>query len=144
MAKKKDKKITIKSLPNSAKSIDKKDLDSIEYPLFCFQYLQENSIKESKDPVFFYSFLMRLKKLSELGWKEIRISKPHSFGTEKIPVSEIKPQLPSFITPDITELTVFRASGDNRPFLGFQTGNVFHVIFIEAVFNDIYDHGRRK
>lgn len=141
MAKKKQNKTIIKPLSPASKSIDKKNLDDFEYPLFCFQYLQENSIKGSRDFDFFYNFLIRLKKLSELGWKEIGTSPRHAFGTEKIPVEKIKPNIPSVITPDISEFTVFRANGDNRAFLGFRKKNVFHVVFIEAVFNDIYDHG---
>ena len=132
-----------KNLPNNTKNIDKKGLDSIEYPLFCFQYLQDSSIKKCKDGEFLYNFLMRLKKLSEMGWKEIHVSPRHKYGVEKIPVSQIKPKLPLSITPDVTELTVFRACTDNRPFLGFRTENVFHVVFIEAAFNDIYDHGSK-
>ncbi|MBP1614524.1 MAG: hypothetical protein H6Q13_1972, partial [Bacteroidetes bacterium] len=74
MAKKKEKKIAIKPLQNNTKCLDKKGLDSIEYPLFCFQYLQDDSIKKCRDSEFLYNFLMRLKKLSEIGWKEIYIS----------------------------------------------------------------------
>lgn len=44
------------------------------------------------------------------------------------------------VTPEIETLTVFRANGDNRPFLGLRRGVVFHIIFIEEQFNDIYEH----
>ena len=82
----------------------------------------------------------RLKKLSELGWEEIRKSQRHSFGMEKIPVKSIRPQCPAFITPDVKELEVFRATGNNKVFLGIQQENIFHVIFIEANFGDVYTH----
>ena len=61
------------------------DLAEIDHPLFSFKYLQKNSICDCKDAAFFYEFLFRLKKLSELGWDEIRKSGRHSFGMEKIP-----------------------------------------------------------
>lgn len=57
-----------------------------------------------------------------------------------MPKESIKVALPGFITPDITHLVVFRANGDNRPFLGLRSGCVFHIIFIEEVFGDIYKH----
>lgn len=111
-----------------------------EYPIFCFKYLQEVSIEKCKDSKFFYDFIFRLRKLGELGWKEINKSSRHSFGTEKISVKSLKPNLPSIITDDVDELTVFRANGNNLPFLGIRKPGVFHIIFIETNFGDIYDH----
>ena len=119
--------------------------DSVErkyfYPLFSFKHLQTSvSYKNSNDSKFFVDFLERLHKLSVLGWEEIRKFQRHSFGMEKIPIDKIKPQCPSFITPDIKELHVFRATGSNNVFIGLQQGNIFHVIFIEADFGDVYNH----
>ena len=117
------------------------DLVSIDHPLFSFKYLQKQSVENCTDVKFFQSFIFRLKKLSELGWSEIRKSDRHSFGMEKIPSYKIKPksQLPDFITPDV-EFCVFRATGSNLPFLGIQEGKIFYIIFIETNFGDIYDH----
>jgi len=115
-------------------------LTSDSYPLFCFKYLQDASLKGCVDHKFYYEFLFRLKKLSELGWKGINVSGRHSFGTEKMPIREIKPDLPHIITADVNELTVFRATGSNLPFLGIQNQDKFHVIFIETNFGDIYNH----
>lgn len=111
-----------------------------DYPIFCFKYLQNKSIKDCNNYKFFYDFLIRLQKLSELGWKEINKSNKHSYGTEKIPVKSIKPNLPSIITDDVEELTVFRANGNNLPFLGIEKPGLFHIVFIETKFGDIYDH----
>lgn len=111
-----------------------------DYPVFCFKYLQEVSVKNCNDPKFFSDFLFRLKKLSELGWNEISKSARHSFGTEKMPVKSLKPDMPAIITDDVDELTVFRANGNNLPFLGIRKSGLFHVIFIETNFGDIYNH----
>ncbi|MCA0380740.1 MAG: hypothetical protein LCH58_01160 [Bacteroidetes bacterium] len=111
------------------------------YPVFCFKYLQPCSYLKCNDASFFIEFLERMQKLGELGWKEIDKSGRHSFGTEKIPVKQIKPQLkPSILTPDVTELTVFRATGNNLPFLGIRLNDTFQVIYIETQFGDIYNH----
>lgn len=93
----------------------------------------------------FSGFLARLAKLSELGWAGIRQSAPHSFGMEPIPVRQMvyKSKLPDFVSSD-ADLHVFRAVGDNRSFVGLQVGKIFYIFFIEAKFNDIYPHGRRK
>lgn len=127
------------------KSIAKESLgvyDCIDYPLFSFKHLYENSIEECTDSKFFFGLLMRLKRLSELGWNEIRKSHRHSFGMEKIPISSIrpKPQYPSFITPDVTDFSVFRASGNNTGLVGLQVEKIFYVFYIEADHGEIYDH----
>jgi hypothetical protein len=130
----------IKNVPKIG-NINKDKITDISYPIFCFKHLQKTSIKGSKDADFLQKFIFRLKKLAELGWEEIRKDSKHGFGTEDILVKDLKPKVyPPIMTPDVTHLKVFRASGDNRPFLGIQNKDVFHVIFIETRFGDIYDH----
>lgn len=122
--------------------ISRSDVDAyarINYPLFSFKHLRDVSVKWCRDASFLPDFLFRLRKLSELGWKEIDKSFRHSFGMEKIDRKRLKPQLPAGVTPEVP-LFAFRAVGDNRPFVGFREGKVFHVVFIETAFGDIYDH----
>jgi hypothetical protein len=109
----------------------------LDYPIFCFRYLQ---FVPKADYKFYAVFVERLKKLSCLTWHQINVAERHGFGTEKMPITQIKPQLPKFITPDVTHLLVFRANGDNRPFLGLRSGIIFHIIFIEEQFGDVYNH----
>jgi hypothetical protein len=119
--------------------ISKKPDDS--YPVFCFKYLQPYSYNKCSDPEFFIEFLERLKKLGSLGWKGINTAARHSFGYEKIPKKQLKPtSFPPIITEEVKELTVFRATGNNHPFLGIRVNDTFQVIFIETNFGDIYDH----
>ena len=109
----------------------------LDYPVFCFRHLQ--TVQE-KDFKFYTEFIERLKKISTLTWNQINVADRHGFGTEKLPVGQIIPQLPRFVTPEIGHLTVFRANGDNRPFLGHRNGTIFHIIFIEENFGDVYKH----
>lgn len=106
----------------------------LDYPVFCFRHLQS---KPQDDYKFYAEFVERLKKISNLSWKQINVADRHGFGTEKLPISQNKPELPKFISPEITHLLVLRANGDNRPFLGLREKNIFHIIFIEENFNDI-------
>ena len=110
------------------------------YPKFCFRYLSDKSLKKCKDADFLRNFILRLQKLSASGWEAIGHSPRHSFGMEKIPRSEIIPQLPSWITHEVSHLHVFRAVGDNRPFVGLRIGSYFRILFIETKFGEIYDH----
>ena len=113
----------------------------LDYPVFSFRHLQTKPSNPKDKPEFYAEFIERLNKISSLTWnKIINNTQKHGFGTEKIPINKIKRKVPAFITPDITHLTVFRATGDNRPFLGIRKGNVFHIIFIEERFGDVYDH----
>lgn len=145
MGKNKGKKKKTKFIKESEISVDKFQLnqigleDSPSYPIFSFKYLQDVSINKTNNHKLFYDFLIRLKKLSELGWKEINKSGKHSFGKEIIPQNMIKHQLPSIITPEVN-LYAFRAKGDNHPFVGYRENNIFHILYIEANFGDIYDH----
>jgi hypothetical protein len=134
----KKRKYAIK--PVGSVTIECEKINKEDYPVFCFKHLSDKSIKECKDADFYFDFLMRLRKLSELGWDGIRKSNRHSFGMETIPRRGIKPNLPSCITPDVKKLHVFRANGKNLPFVGIQIQNIFRVLFIEAQFGDIYNH----
>ncbi|MDR2499052.1 MAG: hypothetical protein LBD28_06380, partial [Tannerellaceae bacterium] len=84
-------------------NINKNNIETLSYPIFCFKYLQDVSIKDSTDAKFFKEFLFRLQRLSVLGWEGIRKSQRHSFGTEKISVQNLKPIVrPSIVTPEVT------------------------------------------
>lgn len=111
----------------------------IDYPLFSFRHLQHASFTDCKEVTFFQNFMKRLKNLSELGWNGINASQRHSYGMEKLPQNIIKPQLPTIITPEV-QLFAFRATGNNLPFVGFREGKIFHIVFIETSFGDIYNH----
>jgi hypothetical protein len=125
--------------PSTINTIDKEKIIVDNYPFFCFKYLSDVSIKNCIDSKFFYDFLMRLRKLSEVGWTEINKSHKHAYGLEPIPLYKIKPQvLPESITPDVKHLYAFRATGNNLPFLGIQIQKNFRILFIEAKFGDIY------
>ncbi len=130
-------KIRKKNAQQNKIKIPSKNSIELDYPIFCFRYLQTVSNGDYK---FYSDFVERLKKISGLTWNQINVADRHGFGTEKMPVKQIKPQLPKFVTPEISHLLVFRANGDNRPFLGLRSGVVFHIIFIEEQFGDVYDH----
>ena len=120
---------------------DMKSNPETNYPLFGFKYLFPTTHKDCKDAGFFKDFLMRLKKLSDLGWREIEKSPRHSFGSEKIPIEQLHPnfQMPEEFKTQ-KRLTVFRATGNNHVFAGVRQENTFHILFIESEFGTLYDH----
>lgn len=112
------------------------------YPIFCFKYLMNEPKRDPAGKAGFYAeFIARLKKLSNLGWNAINVSDRHGYGYEKISIKDIKPKnFPSIITPEIKDLLVFRATGDNRAFLGIRSNDIFHIILIEENFGEAYEH----
>ncbi len=110
--------------------------------VFSFAELRSFSYVEAeKNGKFFIQYLERLRKLGNLDWNTIGISDRHSFGTEKIKVSNLTSSAQQLVPAGIDSLLVFRATGDNHVFLGTREENVFHVIFIEYQFGDVYKHG---
>lgn len=120
---------------------DLKPNPETNYPLFSFKYLRDKTHRDCNESKFFIKFLERLNKLSSLGWREIEKSDRHSFGTEKISISDIhhEVELPENFKKH-TSFTIFRATGDNHVFAGIREANTFHIFFIESTFGELYDH----
>ena len=131
-------------LPEGEKNINQTDIERmalIDYPLFSFKYLQKVSFDNDIKAKFFQDFLLRLKKYSDLGWKQMAVEKRHDYGWEFLPHDRIKQKLPVEITPEV-QLMVLKSANDKRAMVGFREWNIYHIIFIEAQFNDIYEHGK--
>ncbi|WP_304649352.1 hypothetical protein [uncultured Duncaniella sp.] len=148
MAKKGNKKIFAKVLSDLQKeplklmpSEEMRPNPATNYPLFSFKYLKDKTHKDCNESRFFIKFLERLNRLSSLGWREIEKSDRHSFGTEKINISDVRPEveLPSQFEK-YTYFTVFRATGDNHVFAGIRESNTFHIFYIESEFGTLYNH----
>ncbi|MCC8114125.1 MAG: hypothetical protein LIP03_09075 [Bacteroidales bacterium] len=126
------------------KRIEKKPVEKItpqyENVVFSFKYLQPVSYTECRDLSFFISWVNRLNKYSQLTWTDLYTSQRHSFGTENIPIHSLKrqPNLPKDFEAD--SLIALRATGSNHPMLGFRENNIYHVVFLESQFGDIYNH----
>jgi hypothetical protein len=121
--------------------IEESDLG--DYPIFCFKHFLKSSADNCTKKQLL-DFIERLQKLSVLGWREIRTSSRHGFGSEKIAINELKVSIPS-ITPDMRYVLSFRYGDNNLPFIAIRhNGNsVLHILAIEARHGDIYNHGRK-
>lgn len=83
-------------------------------------------------------FLIKWEKRAKLTWKELHQHPKHGLGSENLPKRIFKPALALELERD--SYTVFRHQG-NLPFAGFRVGDVFHVLWIEAKYNELYEHG---
>lgn len=113
-----------------------------ERPVFSFRYLSMDVSVKRCDNKVFRKFIGRLRFLSEMTWKEINASERHQYGWELIERDSLKPRksIPQVFS-DVNKFYVFRYDSDNHPFICVVKGNVVYPIFIEAVFNDVYNHG---
>lgn len=111
--------------------------------VFSFKNLKLFSIKSAvKDGDFFIKFLERLSKISTQTWASAYTTNKHGIaGSEIIDTQSLKASARALVPTGIDRLIVMRAVGDNRPFLGYRTDNVFNVVFIEYNFGDVYNHG---
>lgn len=108
------------------------------YPLLCLRHLQPGWGFEEATAGQCQEFLKKWAKRATFKWVELVQHHRHGLGSEKIPRREIKPAIPEHLQAEDHYL-VFRHEG-NLPFVGFRSGDVFHVLWVEREYNDLYDH----
>jgi hypothetical protein len=81
--------------------------------------------------------LIKWAKRACLTWTELVHHRRHGLGSEKLPKGKIRPQIPQHL--ELDDYLVFRHQG-NLPFVGFRSGDVFDVLWIETEFNTLYQH----
>lgn len=131
--KKKSKKI--KDPP----AADDVSIPQLDYPIFCLKHLHKDYNLDGCDKNHHSALVNQFYRLSQLTWNQINVAPRKGMGYEKIPVSSIKPALPTTLTEDVEYLLSFRYLGNN-PFLGYRNFTICHVLFIDFDFT-VYDHG---
>ena len=118
------------------------------HPIFCFRHLHPHFNTQQKgltarDKA---NLLDRIANLSGMSWSDIKQSPRHQYGFELIKVKQLKPKLPQVMPGapdehgDYDKIWVFRRDGKKHVFAGVRIGAVFHLVFIEAKFGDLYEH----
>ncbi|APT93244.1 hypothetical protein CPHO_10465 [Corynebacterium phocae] len=83
-------------------------------------------------------FLTKWHKRSMLTWKELKSHKKHGLGYEDLSEKCFAVQVPPQFQ-GTKKFRVFRHKG-NLPFVGVQQGAVFHVVWIETKYGELYKH----
>lgn len=145
MSKKRIKDIALNSGKNikpiiSDDTVNRWYLSDERHLAFSFLYMPNGkySIDSIKDNKFLALILKRLKKLSNMTWKELKLSNRHASGYETIDKKSINGNIPQSITDD-TPIIVFRGQGIH-PIAGYRSGKTFHVLFIDRDLT-LYKHG---
>lgn len=107
------------------------------YPLLCLRHCQSGWGIEQLSAEQCREFLVKWEKRAKLTWTELVQHSRHGLGSEQLPKRVFKTAVPEHLEQD--RYTVFRHEG-NLPFVGFRAGDVFHVLWFESRYNDLYDH----
>jgi hypothetical protein len=113
-------------------------IQDFKHPVFCFKYLHKDHNLDKCDPDERRSLIEQVVRLSQLEWQTLTTTHRHGMGSEKIAVTSIKPNLPNFITEDVSFLLAFRFQG-LKPIVGHRNKFIFHIIFIDRDFT-VYKH----
>jgi hypothetical protein len=108
-------------------------------PKFCLRHLHSDHDVGCLDQEHRAGFAMSLQSRARMTWQEIRQASRHGLGTERIPRAQIHPPIPDDFQ-DQESFTVLRYHG-LLPMVGTRSKDVFHILWIEAKFGDVYDHG---
>ncbi len=108
-------------------------------PLFCFRHIVPGYDVAALDTAGRAAIAMTMQERASLTWLQIKQAPRHGAGTELIPADQIKAPIPEKFQ-DQKRFTVFRYNG-LLPMVGVRLGATFHVLWIEAHFGQVYDHG---
>ncbi|MEJ2853749.1 MULTISPECIES: hypothetical protein [unclassified Saccharothrix] len=123
---------TVATIPTVATDHNK------DTPKFCLRHLQSGFDVGNLSRDGQASFAMALQKRASMTWLEIIQANRHGLGSENIPRSAIKARIPPHFA-DAEQFLVLRYDG-RKPMAGVRTGAIFHILWIECEFNELYAH----
>lgn len=109
-------------------------------PVFCLHHLQSGyDVDSLQDKGGQAQLALTLHKCAKMKWQDIGQSGRQQSGTEWIPAKQIRAPIPNKFQ-DQDKFMAFRYNG-KLPMLGVRINDVFHILWIERSFGDVYDHG---
>ncbi|WP_132047126.1 hypothetical protein [Curtobacterium sp. PhB136] len=108
------------------------------HPVLSLRHVQPRFDVEAMTVEQRSAFLIKWAKRSRFSWTELTLQSKHGLGFEMMPKKQIRPAVPEAL--EQSKYMVFRHQ-ENLPFVGFKAGDVFHVLWIESDYGDVYDHG---
>lgn len=106
---------------------------------FCLNHMQSGFSVEDLAKDARAEFAMALYKRRGMTWTEIQQAPKLGLGSEKMPAASIRATIPRAFS-DVEDFLVLRYSG-KLPMAGVRVGDVFHIVWLEPQFGDLYDHG---
>lgn len=107
-------------------------------PRFCLRHIVPGHDVEALDQALRAALALTLQKRAALTWREIHQAGRHASGTEYIDAASIRAHIPEAFS-DRARFMAFRYCG-KLPMVGIRVNDTFHILWIEAAFNALYDH----
>ena len=100
-------------------------------PVFCLALMKEGNgySVDCCDLPHRAALAVRLSKLSQMTWLQIKSAPRHGLGCETIARNAIKSPLPQQVTDDVV-LIALRYNGKS-PMVGYRDERTFHILFID-------------
>ncbi len=108
------------------------------YPVLCLRFVQSRFGFEELTEKQRSEFIRKWAKRAQLSWTELVQHSRKGLGFENIPAHEIKRQAPESLAAG--RYLVMRHEG-NHAVVGVRAGGAYRVLWIEANYGDVYDHG---
>jgi hypothetical protein len=109
-------------------------------PVFCLHHLHRDyDVKAIGDKEGQAQLALTMHKCAQMQWKQIHQAGRHASGTEQIPADQIRAPIPPKFS-DQEKFMAFRYNG-KLPIVGVRINDVFHVLWVERQYGDVYDHG---
>jgi hypothetical protein len=109
-----------------------------ESPKFCLRFLVPGFDVHASSAEKQAAFARTLQKLASFRWMDLKLAPRHAHGSELLPAREFKATIPPRFQAE-PKFMVFRYHG-NLPMAGVRVDDVYHVLWIEPEFNQLYDH----
>ncbi|TQS42855.1 hypothetical protein [Cryptosporangium phraense] len=108
------------------------------YPSLCLRHVRQGYGVEELSEGQRSEFLVKWAKRSRFTWAELQLHQKHGLGFEYLPAHQIKKVAPDALAQN--KYMVVRHEG-NLPAVGYKVGDTFYVLWIEACYGDVYNHG---
>jgi hypothetical protein len=78
---------------------------------------------------------------SQMSWVQIETARHGGFGSEKIPLDQLRTDIPACFPKEVEKALVLRCGGGTLMRLaGFRDKRVFHIVWVDPD-GRLYDHG---
>ena len=128
-----------KTRPNALPAPEKPRSYDKSTPVFCLAHIDPNFSVTALPEKNRAEFALALQQRCALNWGQLKQADRRGMGLETIRASSIKGRIPRLFQ-DQEKFVAFRYCG-NLPMVGHRVNDVFHVLWVEGNFNDLYDHG---
>lgn len=109
-------------------------------PVFCLHHLHPDyDVKSLDDKEKQAQLALTINRCAQRRWIDIHQAGRHGAGTESIPADQILAPVPPKFA-DQEKFTAFRYHG-KLPMVGVRINDVFHLLWVERHFGEVYDHG---